>query len=232
MNHSIKKLVYDELKKSIISMKFAPGQMISTKDIAARLNVSATPVREAFLQLQSEGLLEMIPQKETIVSKINLDQIEQEKFIRECLEAGVIDIFIKKQTEEDIKKMSRLIREQEDCIGKKDYVGFVYADDRFHKVLFDVASRQMAWDTIASRNGHYNRYRILIVQNESIASGSIEQHEQIVKLLSEGKEDMVRQLLKEHIRRLDLDNAELDEAYSEYFDNRAYGKSEFRIGTL
>lgn len=83
---SIQTLVYEELKRNIMSMKLEPGQTMSTQEIATKLNVSRTPVREAFLRLQSEGLVEMIPQRETMVSKISLKRVEQEKFIRECLE--------------------------------------------------------------------------------------------------------------------------------------------------
>ncbi len=68
---SIQTLVYEELKKNIISMKLEPGQTMSTQEIATRLGVSRTPVREAFLRLQSEGLVEMIPQRETMVSRIH-----------------------------------------------------------------------------------------------------------------------------------------------------------------
>lgn len=91
---SIQTLVYEELKKNIMSLRLKPGQAMSTQEMATRLKVSRTPVREAFLHLQSEGLVEMIPQRETIVSKIDLKRVEQEKFIRECLELGVIDQFL------------------------------------------------------------------------------------------------------------------------------------------
>lgn len=95
---SIQTLVYEELKKNIMLMKLKPGQAMSTQEMATKLNVSRTPVREAFLRLQSEGLVEMIPQRETMVSKIDLKRVDQEKFIRESLELGVINNFLEKRT--------------------------------------------------------------------------------------------------------------------------------------
>ena len=80
---SIQTLVYEELKKNIISMRLEPGQTMSTQEIATKLGVSRTPVREAFLRLQSEGLVEMIPQRETMVSRIHIRRVDQEKFIRD-----------------------------------------------------------------------------------------------------------------------------------------------------
>ena len=174
---SIQTLVYEELKRNIMSMKLEPGQTMSTQEIATKLNVSRTPVREAFLRLQSEGLVEMIPQRETMVSKISLKRVEQEKFIRECLEMGVIRKFMDKSGCEVEENMAELIQLQKKCGEEKDFVGFLEADDQFHRVLFDATGQEMAWETIASRNGHYNRLRILYVQRDTEMQESIEQHQ-------------------------------------------------------
>lgn len=112
---SIQTLVYEELKKNIMSLRLQPGQAMSTQEIATKLNVSRTPVREAFLRLQEEGLVEMIPQRETIVSRIDLKRVDQEKFIRECLELGVVNRFLERKHQEDIQSMTELIKVQKQC---------------------------------------------------------------------------------------------------------------------
>ena len=77
VNNTIQGAVYERLKKDIITLKLIPGTVISTQDIAEEMQVSRTPVREAFLKLQSEDLVETVPQKLTIVSRINLKLAEQ-----------------------------------------------------------------------------------------------------------------------------------------------------------
>ena len=229
---SIQTLVYEELKKNIMSLRLKPGQAMSTQEMATRLKVSRTPVREAFLHLQSEGLVEMIPQRETIVSKIDLKRVEQEKFIRECLELGVIDQFLEKKDREAIHMMSGLIQIQEQCDQAMDYVGFLDADDRFHKVLFDVTGQQRAWATIAQRNGHYNRLRILYIQEQAVMESSIQQHAQIVSLLEIGERESIRRALASHIQRLDVEQTGLAAAYPDYVASGDESGSERRIGTL
>ena len=199
---SIQTLVYEELKRNIMSMKLEPGQTMSTQEIATKLNVSRTPVREAFLRLQSEGLVEMIPQRETMVSKISLKRVEQEKFIRECLEMGVIRKFMDKSGCEVEENMAELIQLQKKCGEEKDFVGFLEADDQFHKVLFDVTGQEMAWETIASRNGHYNRLRILYVQRDTAMQESIEQHHKIATLLESGSREEAARALSSHVRSI------------------------------
>ena len=229
---SIQILVYEELKKNIISMKLEPGQTMSTQEMATRLEVSRTPVREAFLQLQSEGLVEMIPQRETKVSRIDIRRVDQEKFIRDCLELGVIDLFLERRSQAAVRRMEEFIEVQKGCAGAGDFVGFLEADDRFHKVLFDVAGQEMAWETIASRNGHYNRLRILYVQTEHVADSSIRQHTEIVTLLKEEDQGPVRRALASHIQRFDVDKAGLITAYPDYFGTGSIGNGQRRIGTL
>lgn len=229
---SIQTLVYEELKRNIMSMKLEPGQTMSTQEIATKLNVSRTPVREAFLRLQSEGLVEMIPQRETMVSKISLKRVEQEKFIRECLEMGVIRKFMDKSGCEVEENMAELIQLQKKCGEEKDFVGFLEADDQFHKVLFDVTGQEMAWETIASRNGHYNRLRILYVQRDTAMQESIEQHHKIATLLESGSREEAARALSSHVRRLDIDKAGLIAQYPDYFESEGERSWENRIGSL
>lgn len=229
---SIQTLVYEELKKNIMSIRLKPGQAMSTQEIATKLNVSRTPVREAFLRLQAEGLVEMIPQRETMVSKIDLKRVDQEKFIRECLELGVINKFLNKKNQENIQAMSKLIQLQKQCDRDRDFVGFLDADDRFHKVLFDTTNQQMAWETITDRNGHYNRLRILFIQKETVMESSIQQHTEIVKLLEIGEEEHIRKALASHIQRLDVDKTGLAVTYSDYFDTGNGKNYERQIGRL
>ena len=229
---SIQTLVYEELKRNIMSMKLEPGQTMSTQEIATKLNVSRTPVREAFLRLQSEGLVEMIPQRETMVSKISLKRVEQEKFIRECLEMGVIRKFMDKSGCEVEENMAELIQLQKKCGEEKDFVGFLEADDQFHKVLFDVPGQEMAWETIASRNGHYNRLRILYVQRDTAMQESIEQHHKIATLLESGSREEAARALSSHVRRLDIDEAGLIAQYPDYFESEGERSWENRIGSL
>lgn len=231
-NKSIQIQVYEELKSNIMELRLFPGQVMSTQEMATRMNVSRTPVREAFLHLQSEGLVEMIPQRQTRVSKISIERVGQEKFIRECLEVGVISEFLKTKKREAILEMSEMIALQKRCMREKKPAGFVDADDCFHKVLFICAGQYMAWKTIQSTQGHYNRFRVLLVKKDEILRSSIRQHERIVKLLEDGDEDAVRNELVSHFRRVDIQEVGLTEEYPDYFETGSETRKENVITAL
>ena len=87
---SSREAVYTTLKQLILSLKLPPGTAISEKEISLEFNVSRTPVRESFVRLAQEGLLEVYPQRGTYVSLIQVDLVEEARFMREQLERAVI----------------------------------------------------------------------------------------------------------------------------------------------
>jgi DNA-binding GntR family transcriptional regulator len=85
-SHTIGDGVYFTLRKNIVNLNLKPGEPLNVKSISEKLGVSRTPVRDAFIKLEKEGLVDVFPQKGTSVSRIDLRRVDEEKFIRESLE--------------------------------------------------------------------------------------------------------------------------------------------------
>ena len=126
-DNSIRENVYRVIRENITSLQLAPGTTVSTQELAAKLqeqiaidmNVSRTPVREAFIRLQKEDLVEITPQKGTMVSRIDLTRAEKERFIRESLETAILPLFLQNCTEPDLKELELLIEKQKACFAGK-----------------------------------------------------------------------------------------------------------------
>jgi len=209
--------VYDKLKKNIITLTMLPGTVISTQDIADEMNVSRTPVREAFLKLQSEDLVETIPQKLTIVSRINLNLVEQERFLRESLEAAAIPLFLRRCKPEVIAALQENIRMQKRCWTQKDAARFIEYDNAFHGMIFETAKQQLSWRVITHHNGHYNRIRTLTARDDEIIKASILQHEYMIELMEKGAEQALCEEFKIHVRKLHREKKDLVRQYGDYF---------------
>ena len=78
------------LRKNICFLKLYPGEVISENQISSYLNVSRTPVREAFFRLSNEGLLDIKPQRSTTVSLINLKKVKDGLFMRHVVEKEIL----------------------------------------------------------------------------------------------------------------------------------------------
>src|SRR5699024_11869693 len=104
---STRGFVYDTLLEAIVSLEFPPGKTISEKEISEELEVSRTPVREAFLKLSEEELLTVLPQRGSYISLIDLDHVEDARFLREQAEAGIIRLACQSFSDTYMQKLDR-----------------------------------------------------------------------------------------------------------------------------
>lgn len=228
---SVQDSVYQVLKDGIMTMKLVPGTAMSTKEMAERLNVSRTPVREAFIRLHEEGLVEIIPQRETLVSRLDMDRIREERFIRESLELAVLTPFMKHYRPGDEKVFLDCVAEQELCQKEKRYADFLDSDNRMHHAFFTIAHRTLAWNTLQTVHGHDYRFRFLVIQNEEIMAETIEQHKKIISYIKQGQKDLLYQELAAHLRKVDYEWEDLAVKYPDYFKSEEQ-QGGLRIGSL
>ncbi|MFP3043200.1 GntR family transcriptional regulator [Treponema primitia] len=222
---SVQDSVYVNLRKNIINLNLAPGTGISEKEIALRYKVSRTPVRETFIHLAKEGLLQVVPQKETLVSRINFSRVEQESFLRESLEMAVLEPFISKSKPEHFAALKQLIREQREAIKNDDYITFVTHDDAFHHALFSIAGQELSWAVLEQMSGHYHRIRLLTVRFKGIAAGIVEQHKNLLGALQKGDLPTAGALLKQHLHKLGDEKNLLIEEFPDYFVSEEGGNA-------
>ena len=214
---SVQDLVYSTLRSSIINLNLAPGTAISETEISLKFQVSRTPVREAFIHLSKEGLVEVIPQKETLVSLINPVRVEQEFFLRESLETAVLEPFIRGNGSRFLGEMESLIAQQSNALRSKSYTEFINYDDRFHEILFEAADQRLSWEVLSSMSGHYHRVRMLSILMAGIADGKVDEHRKILAALKKGDPVKARAMLFLHLHNLDDEKQILQEKYPGYF---------------
>jgi DNA-binding GntR family transcriptional regulator len=152
---NIQDAIYANLRKNIVNLRLEPGKVISEKEIARRYRVSRTPVREAFIRLAKEGLVRVIPQKETSVSLIDWSRVIQEFFLRESLETAVL-VSLADHSGTDQFALAEHIIETQNTVAftSGDYVEFVNHDDLFHHAFFEAAGQALSWDVLQNMSGH------------------------------------------------------------------------------
>ena len=91
MDNTLNQQTYERMKREIMTFALKPGDPVSAAKLAERYNVSRTPARETLVKLQTEGLIDIFPQSKSVISKINVQRVRQEWFIRKTLEMGMVD---------------------------------------------------------------------------------------------------------------------------------------------
>lgn len=209
--------VYDVLKMNIVRMKLEPGNRISENEISELLGVSRTPVREAFIKLSREGLLYILPQRGTYIAKIDLDQVEEARFIREVLESAVLKIVTQGISDEFLDRLDANLEEQRKCLITRDLSKYFELDEAFHRIIFESVNKLRTWIVIDQVNTQYKRVRILSYTFDNMINSLIEQHAQLVEAIRLKNDEKAQLVIGNHIRKLIHEQADLKARYPKYF---------------
>lgn len=184
------------LRRQIISGALRPGTRLSESDVAAKCSVSRQPVREAFIKLAEEGLLEVRPQRGSFVPKISLKAVNDARFIREAIEADIVKQLAKAPDKVLIKELHQQIDAQEKVLTEP--FKFIELDDLFHSTLAEGAERAYAWQVISGLKAQLDRVRHISIRRFSVAS-LVNQHRTIVNEIEAGSVRKAKAALRAHL---------------------------------
>jgi GntR family transcriptional regulator, rspAB operon transcriptional repressor len=221
-----KEFAYETLKSDILNLKLIPGTKISEKLMSDFLQVSRTPIREAFLKLAQEELLTIIPQSGTFVSLINLDRAEEARFVREIIESKNVGLCCENPTDETIFNLEVNLKMQEKLVsikvGNQGVQKFLELDEAFHKALFVCSGKERTWKMIQDMAGHLNRFRMLRLTDIKVFDWDVvmDHHKEIFEAICEKDKTKAEILMSKHLRLMLSEQDILIKKYSEYFEWR------------
>ena len=209
--------IYRALRDSILTMQLAPGATLSEQETAARLGVSRTPVREAFIRLSREKMLIVSPQRRTAVARIDLDRVRQEQFLREAIEIAVAEQFLRLARGEDYDALEACLSQQRAALALADFPAFLRHDDAFHHRLYAATGNDLAAQAVRRNCFDYQRLRSLSAADAPTQRLNLTQHEALLSLLRRGDLAAAQGLLREHLRRLFEEIPAMREQHPAYF---------------
>lgn len=209
--------IYRALRDSILTMQLVPGATLSEQETAARLSVSRTPVREAFIRLSRERMLIVSPQRRTAVAKIDLNRVRQEQFLREAIEIAVVEQFIRHAGEADYAALEACLTHQREAVAAGDFPAFLRHDDDFHHQLYTATGNDLAAQAVRRNCFDYQRLRSLSAADAPTQRLNLTQHEALLAHLRHGDLPASQSLLREHLRRLFEEIPAMREKHPAYF---------------
>ncbi|HVK21887.1 MAG TPA: GntR family transcriptional regulator [Actinokineospora sp.] len=208
--------VYDQLATAIRDLRLPPGAALSETELAMRLHVSRTPLREALARLAENGLVTVVPQVGTRVALISLDDVVQAQFVREHLEVAAFS-FACGRPERDVSALRETLVEQELAHAKHDVDGFFAADEAFHELIFATSGYPGAWRAMQSVKVQLDRLRRLSLPEADTVAELITEHTTIVDALESGDTSTGVDWLRRHTRRVLEYGPELRGSHPEVF---------------
>ena len=215
--NSTSKVIYHNLREEIINLYLEPGTSISEKELSEKYNVSRTPVREALVRLAQEGLVQIYPQKGTVVSLIDLSAVEEERFLREHLERAVVKEACMEFSKENILALEMNLKFQKMYIENKDYKKLFNTDEEFHKIIFEGCSKKRIWNSINDGSTEFQRIRVLRLTVNSSWDNIYLQHKEIFNAIKNKNPEMAEEFMKKHLNMVIFDKTQVRESYPNYF---------------
>ena len=206
--------VYDWLYRCVLRGDLLPGTRLSETEIAAQVNLSRQPVREAFIRLAADGLAEVLPQRGTYIGRISMRAVLSARFIREAVESDLARHVA--ATRPDLTAMAAELTVQERCDVEGDVPGFIESDDRFHRAMALAADQGAVWQDLERLKAQMNRLRHLSMRVFD-RSQTIAQHRAVLTALQAGDADGAEDAIRTHLRQMLTELPQMAAAHPDYF---------------
>lgn len=192
--------IIETLRAAIIAGQLDAGVVYSAPKLAAQFGVSPTPVREAMIALDREGLVEAVPNKGFRVRELTATELDELSELRLLIEVPVVARIAQMQLpKHDVQELRALARETELAIEDNDLIRHSQADMNFHMLLLSLAGNATLVDTVRDIR---KRSRLRGLQSEARREQlrqSAHEHLQIVDLVVDGDVEGVQALTTKHI---------------------------------
>lgn len=201
-----------DLREAIICLDLAPGSRLSEQDIATRLGVSRQPVREALIALGKSKLVEIRPNRGTVVVKISARQMMEARFVREAIETAVARRASENFDAWTRRKLDGILARQTSAMEAHDHNWFRREDEQFHIAIAEGAGCALAWNAISDIKAHMDRVCNLQLRNPASMGNLIAQHEKIVTAIDARDADAAADAMRIHLNGIltDLPQIESD----------------------
>lgn len=191
--------VYNVLRRAIISLELVPGEALSEVGLANRYAVSRTPVREALIRLADDGLVDVVPQLGTFVSRISVRDIMEVQFIRETLERASLSHAVARIGRNDGRRLHRILDEQEEAEHTGDLEQWFATDEELHRALVEIGGHPKVWPIVSSAKAHLDRVRMLTLPDPHRLRVLHAHHHAIVEHVIAKRERQADELLRDHL---------------------------------
>ncbi|GJD51492.1 HTH-type transcriptional repressor RspR [Methylobacterium crusticola] len=190
------------LRRSIIALEVAPGARLSEQEIAARHGVSRQPVREAFIGLSRTRLVEVLPQRGTVVVKISVARLMQARFVREAIETAVARRACEGFDAAIRRRIDAVLEVQARTAAGGDHAGFQRADALFHAALAEGAGCPLAWEAVQDVKAHLDRACQLTLPDAAAMRPLVDQHRAILAAIDARDADAAAAAMRHHLTEI------------------------------
>ena len=195
----LRDVVFNTLREAILRGDLVAGERLMELQLAAKLGVSRTPIREAIRMLEQQGLAITIPRKGAIVAGMTEKDMQDVLEIREALEELSVQVACDKITDEEIAELQKNMKNFEHSLKSGDLKKMAHADVEFHDVIYRATDNPKLINMLNNLREQMYRYRVEYLKNPQNHEQLLHEHEAIYKGIVEKDKSAVTEMIRKHI---------------------------------
>jgi DNA-binding GntR family transcriptional regulator len=207
-----------DLREQIIKLELAPGTRLSEQEIATRMGVSRQPVREALIALGRSKLVDVRPNRGTVVVRISARQMMEARFVREALETAVARRASESFDSWTRRRIDTIISKQRMAMEAHDHNAFRREDEQFHIAIAEGAGCSLAWSAIADIKAHMDRVCNLQLRHPDSMMRLITEHEAIITAIDGRDADQAVAAMRAHLNGILSDLPQIEADHPDLFE--------------
>ncbi len=196
----LKEQAYEIIKEDIINGYYKPGYELREANLSEELGMSKTPIREALIQLQNEGFVEIRPFRGAVVTDISIEDVVKLYEFREIIEIYAIKIAAENSEPSDIEYLRKQVKIMESALKKGIIDEYDNAHSNFHQLLISKTKNKWINKALANMEDYVRRVRKSIIKHEQVSF--IQDYEQLLDALERKDVDLASKIIKQHLRNV------------------------------
>jgi DNA-binding GntR family transcriptional regulator len=211
-------IVFEQIYDQIITLGLMPGEKISEAEVAERFGISRQPVRDAFNRLDNLQLIQIQPQRATMVKKFSLQGIAAARFVRLALEVEILKVATAKWSDDHAAAFQKNLEAQDDAVEQLDHVAFHGLDEDFHRLIAEVADAGFAFDLVLEKKAQVDRICVLSLKDGEGMRALVEDHRRIYDLIRSRDAAGAENTLRLHLSRIESTIEKIHGQHADYFE--------------
>ena len=195
----LRDVVFNSLRKAILRGELKPGERLMEIQLANKLGVSRTPIREAIRKLELEGLGLMIPRKGAEVAQITEKNMQDVLEVRKALEELSVQLACERITPEQVEEMKMAAEDFRKVLKSGDVTKIAEADVKFHDIIFAATNNQRLITLLNNLREQMYRFRVEYLKQKECYPQLLEEHDKLIALISGGEVEEACELMGCHI---------------------------------
>ncbi|WP_373893729.1 GntR family transcriptional regulator [Virgibacillus sp. CBA3643] len=192
---------YHIIRTAIRNLKLAPGKTFLERETAELLGMSRTPIREALVRLQTEGMITLVPRRGFIINPIKKDDLKEIYEITESLDGLAVELATNEITKDELQHLKELIAQQKESLSKNNLYNWSLLDDQFHADIIKYANNTRLTNVIDIHSDQLYRARLYTINNRPTPHRSVTEHQAIIACMEAQNPEAARLGMHSHRKR-------------------------------